>query len=266
MLNMSSTQHNTRSKGYAPAKAFKTILTDRSGSMFSFCGKQYDMAEHLLHDAKKQAIETQKPTDLTFVTFDDKVEYLMRDSDLLTDDIPLRKELEAALRPRNCTRFNDTLIEQVDALVLKKNTYLNSLANIAKTLNPDVAMVLIAITDGEDNVSTASRATTREKMLEFRRNGGRAILMAANMDAEKVGTAYGFNPEKAITVHNSDEQAIEFCYRAVSNIARNMTQGIDAPFTQLQRASSQQVCYDDEDDSMEANSLFLPQLPPLTRN
>jgi len=235
-----STQHNTRSKGYAPAKVFKTILGDRSGSMGSFCGKQYDMAEHLLQDAKKQAIETQKSTNFTFVTFDDKVEFLMHDSDLLTDDIPLRKELEAALCPRSCTRFNDTLIEQVETLEHRKNAYLNKLSNSTRKLNPDVAMVLIAITDGADNCSSKTILEARRTMVEFRKNGGRAILMAANMDAEVIGSRYGFNPEKSITVHNSDEHAIESCYRAVSTMARNFTQGIDTSFTPLERSISSQ--------------------------
>ena len=76
-------------------------------------------------------------------------------------------------------------------------------------------------------------------MRKFRKSGGRAILMTANMDAEVVGGWYGFNPQKSITVHNSNEDAIETCYRAVSGMARNLTQGIDAPpFSALQRAQS----------------------------
>ena len=86
-------------------------------------------------------------------------------------------------------------------------------------------------------------------MLSFRKNGGRAILMAANMDAEEIGGWYGFNPEKSITVHNSNEQAIESCYRAVSTMARNMSQGIDVPFTGLQRASSNMPSVSDDDDN-----------------
>ena len=54
---MSSNLHRTRSKGYMPSIIFKTILVDRSGSMSSFQGKQYDMVEHLLEDSKKQALE-----------------------------------------------------------------------------------------------------------------------------------------------------------------------------------------------------------------
>ena len=235
-------QQTTRSQGYQPSKSYKTILADRSGSMCSFGGKQYDMAEHLLDDAKKHALETNQSASLTLVTFDYAVNTVLDNADLLIDDLPTRQEIESALEPRGSTRFNDTLIEQIDALMLKKETHLNSLSREARALNPDIAMVIIAITDGMDNESRHSTAETREKMIKFRKNGGRAILMAANMDAEEIGGFYGFNPEKSITVHSSDEVAIESCYRAVSGMARNLTQGIDPPgFSSLQRAQSNTV-------------------------
>ncbi len=251
----------TRSQGYMPVKIFKTIVADRSGSMDSFNGKQYDMAEHLLQDAKKQATETQKSTIVTLVAFDNTANDIMRNRDLLTEDIISREEIEDGLAPRGCTRFNDTLIEEVEKLEKKKNDYLSSLAPSVRKLKPDVATVLIAITDGQDNESRNTTKIAREKMLSFRKNGGRAILMAANMDAEEIGGFYGFNPEKSITVHNSNEQAIESCYRAVSTMARNMSQGIDVPFTGLQRASSNMPTISDNDDN---DNLLTP--PTLIRH
>lgn len=260
-------QQTTRSQGYQPSKSYKTILADRSGSMCSFRGKQYDMAEHLLDDAKKHALETNQSASLTLVTFDYAVNTVLDDADLLNDVLPTRQAIESALEPRGSTRFNDTLIEQIDALMLKKETYLNSLSREARTLNPDIAMVIIAITDGQDNESRHSVTETREKMKNFRKNGGRAILMAANMDAEEIGGWYGFNPEKSITVHNSDEVAIESCYRAVSGMARNLTQGIDPPgFSSLQRAQSNTVYANTNahvDNNGNALDLLMP--PPLTR-
>ena len=260
-------QQTTRSQGYQPSKSYKTILADRSGSMCSFRGKQYDMAEHLLDDAKKQALETNQSASLTLVTFDYAVNTVLDDANLLNDALPTREEIESALEPRGSTRFNDTLIEQIDALMLKKETHLNSLSREARALNPDIAMVMIAITDGMDNESRHSVTETREKMTNFRKNGGRAILMAANMDAEAIGAMYGFNPEKSITVHNSDEVAIESCYRAVSGMARNLTQGIDPPgFSSLQRAQSNTASpalpplYPVDNNGQE---LLMP--PPLTR-
>ena len=250
---MTSSSHRTRSRGYMPSMIFKTILVDRSASMCSFHGKQYDMVEHLIGDSKKQALETKKPTNVKLVAFDNEVNTIM-DQDISTYSLS-RAHLINELQPRSSTRFNDTLIEEIDSLILKKENYLKSLSNKARGLNPDIAMVLIAITDGEDNASRHSTDGAREEMLKFRQNGGRAILMAANMDAELVGGYYGFNPEKAITVHNSNSQAIESCYRAVSNMARNMTQGLDAPFTHLQRTQSHATHVDD----------LLPP-PTLTRN
>lgn len=231
----------TRSQGYMPVKIFKTVIADRSASMETFRGKQYDMAEHLLQDAKKQATETQKSTIVSFISFDSQCEDIMRDCDLLTEEIPDRLIIVDKLKPRGSTRFNDTLIEEIEKLEKKKNDYLSSLAPAVKKLNPDVAIVLIAITDGQDNFSENGRCVAREKMISFRKNGGRAILMAANMDAEIIGEKYGFNPEKSITVHNSNEQAIESCYRAVSTMARNLSLGVDVAFTPVERASSQAI-------------------------
>ena len=252
----------TRSQGYMPVKIFKTILADRSASMYTFNGKQYDMVEHLLQDAKKQATETQKSSVVTLVAFDNNPNDIMRGRDLLTQDIPPRQEIVNGLRPSGSTRFNDTLIEEVEKLKKQKNDYLSSLQPSVRKLNPDVAIVLIAITDGDDNASINDRKKAREKMRSFRKNGGRAILMAANMDAEEIGGRYGFNPEKSITVHNSNEQAIESCYRAVSTMARNMSQGIDVPFTGLQRASSNMPTVLDDDD----NDTLVLRPPALTRH
>ena len=232
-----SSNTRTRSKGYMPTIVFKTILADRSASMETFNGKQYDMVEHLLNDAKKQASETNKKTHVKFVTFDGIVKTII-DQDISSYNID-RDVIEDAMKPSGSTRFNDTLIEEIDSLILKKENYLQSLSNEARALNPDIAMVLIAITDGEDNASMHSMEDAREEMLQFRQNGGRAILMAANMDAEVIGARYGFNPEKSITVHNSNPTAIESCYRAVSDMARNLSQGIDVSFTPVERASSQ---------------------------
>ena len=253
---MSSNLYRTRSKGYMPSIVFKTILVDRSGSMSSFQGKQYDMVEHLLEDSKKQALETKKPTNVKLVSFDDRVNTII-DQDISTYNIS-RPELMVELTPRSTTRFNDTLIEEINALCEKKDEYLKTLSKKARELNPDVAMVLIAVTDGDDNESRTCVTKTKERMIKFRQNGGRAILMAANMDAEIIGGWYGFNPEKAITVDNSNPVAIESCYRAVSNMARNMTQGLDAPFTALERSQSSQPMSGDD-------TLLLPP-PTLVRN
>ena len=63
------------------------------------------MAEHLLQDAKNQATETQKSTVVTLVAFDNTANDIMRDCDLLTQDIPSRQELIDGLTPRGCMLF-----------------------------------------------------------------------------------------------------------------------------------------------------------------
>ena len=76
-------------------------------------------------------------------------------------------------------------------------------------------------------------------MNAYRKNGGKAILMAANMDAEIVGSNYGFNSDRCITVHNSNEEAIESGFRSIGRLQREMTLGLEVtPITHIERVSS----------------------------
>ena len=50
------------------------------------------------------------------------------------------------------------------------------------------------------------------RSMKFRNSEGEFYgvpIMAANMDAEQIGANYGFNSDRCITVHNSNEEAIE---------------------------------------------------------
>jgi len=241
----------TRSQEYTPLAVFKSILVDRSGSMETFRGKQYEMVYRLLMDAKKQAIDTNVKSDLNLISFDTQIEFILADCDLAKTQTPSINDLETSLYPRGCTRFNDTLIAQIEILTQKKNIFFNSLSKKAQKLNPDIVQVLIAITDGEDNSSDHTVEETRNIVKNFRENGGRAILMAANMNAQVIGAKYGFNPEKCITVHNSNEKAIQSGFEAVQQMQRNITQGIDTSFTHVERSSSLPInqFYNDNDDA-----------------
>ena len=168
LINMTSIVR-TRSQVYSPAAVFKTVLTDRSGSMFTFHGKQYEMVYRLLMDAKTQAVDTKVKTNIDVISFDTVVEYILQNCNLLEETPPTIKELESALYPRGCTRFNDTLVEQIEILTKKKDNFVNSLSNKAKKLDPDIVQVLIAITDGEDNSSKKSVIETRDIVKEFRK-------------------------------------------------------------------------------------------------
>ena len=231
---------NTRSKNnIEPYAIFKQIVIDRSGSMSSMGDKPVEMTHRLLMETQEQAKNTGVYTRINVTTFDEDVTHFMQNVDPTVSNMPTFSELSQAMYPRGSTRFNDTLIEEIGKLKKSKETYLKSLNKEIKNLDPKITLILIVITDGQDNYSKSDINTCKQVVKDFRKNNGKAILMAANMNAEIVGSNYGFNRDRCITVHNSDEQAIESGFDAVLDSQRQISQGFDNPvFTQFQRSSS----------------------------
>ena len=76
-------------------------------------------------------------------------------------------------------------------------------------------------------------------MKQFRENGGNCILMSANLDSQLLAEKFGFNKKTALTVHNSNEDAIEFAFKSISDTQAQMSQGHeDIEFSDFQRSSS----------------------------
>jgi hypothetical protein len=257
-----------------PHAVFKTIIVDRSGSMSSFLGKHVEMTHRMLMDTQENAEKSGVRTRVSLTTFDHEVKYPMKLVDPMLEDMVDCTQLNKMLYPRGSTRFNDTLIEEVEKLEKAAEDYKKSLPIALRRLDPLIVRIVIAITDGQDNVSTQHTvSSSRNIMKEYRRNNGTAILMAANMDAEQIGANYGFNSDRCITVHNSDEQAIEAGFRSVMRCQREISMGIDsAPFTHLERTSScpmhntlDTYASDGDDDTLNsAPTLLAP--PVLTRH
>ena len=82
---------NTNNRPPAPPIASFTGFTgDRSGSMYTMNGKQYEMTNQMLNEIKSSAEISGIPTYLDFVTFDDIVEIhidnqLLNESKCLND-------------------------------------------------------------------------------------------------------------------------------------------------------------------------------------
>ena len=222
-----------------PHAVFKTIIVDRSGSMNSFRGKHIEMTHRMLMETQEQAEKSGIRTRVSLTTFDDRINYPMEMIDPTQEDMLDQLQLNKMLYPRGSTRFNDTLIEEVEKLEKAAADYKKSLPIALRRLDPLIVRIVIAITDGEDNVSDNSIDRCRDIMKEYRHNNGTAILMAANMDAEKIGKDYGFNSDRCITVHNSNENAIEAGFRSVMRCQHELSLGLDsAPFTPFERTSS----------------------------
>lgn len=251
----SITRQSLRSSGLRPALILKNICIDRSGSMSSFNGKQYEMTEKLLLDTWKQTRETNVETKITLKAFDNIVNIMLCDADPSAGDVPSLQIIRESLSPRGMTRLNDTILESLDELKRNKEKYLNSLSNEVRNLNPKIVQLFVVITDGKDNESISSKEDVKEKILEFREQGGEALLMAANMDAQIIGAEYGFNDEQCLTVHNSDQTAIESGFRSLNLAIRTASAGTPSPgFTQLQREQSQNI-----------TPLTVVPMPSLTR-
>lgn len=254
-----------------PHAVFKTIIVDRSGSMSSFQGKHIEMTHRMLMETQEQAENSGVRTRVSLTTFDNEVNYPMEMVDPTEDDMLDISQLNKMLYPRSSTRFNDTLLEEVEKLEKAADDYKKSLPIALRRLDPLIVRIVIAITDGEDNVSTSSIIECRDIMKEYRRNHGTAILMAANMDAEQIGANYGFNSDRCITVHNSNEEAIEAGFRSVMRCQREISLGLDsAPFTYLERTSScpmhnTPTVFESDDESMSNNVPTLLPPPVLTR-
>ena len=254
-----------------PHAVFKTIIVDRSGSMSSFQGKHIEMTHRMLMETQEQAEKSEVRTRISLTTFDNEVNYPMEMVDPIEDDMLDLSQLNKMLYPRSSTRFNDTLLEEVEKLEKAAEDYKKSLPVALRRLDPLIVRIVIAITDGQDNVSNSSIIECRDIMKAYRRANGTAILMAANMDAEQIGANYGFNSDRCITVHNSNEEAIEAGFRSVMRCQREISLGLDsAPFTYLERVSScpnrnAPTVFESDDESMSNNVPTLLAPPVLTR-
>ncbi len=223
-----------------PVATFTHVITDRSGSMCSMNGLQIPMNKKLLDETKEMAEKTETPTFVTFTTFDDIVEHLTDNKNILDYDVPSEEELHSSLAPRGTTRFIDTVLEAIEDIEKKHEEYKKSLPRKVRALDPRIVRLINCTTDGMDNCSMNDPGDLHDAMSKFRKNGGEALLLAANMDAERIGKEFGFNSDISLTVHASDPDAIEFAFDSLRTQSQRVTSGGSAiPFTQLERQTSQ---------------------------
>ena len=222
-----------------PIAIFKNIIVDRSGSMYTMKGQQIKMTRKILCDNTK--CDNKDNTFISLTTFDDYVYYPIINSKILkTDDVPTISTLKNYMLPRGSTRFNDTLIEELDKLIKYKNDYYDKLHRKVKNLDPQIKMIAMFITDGHDNMSSSTVEECRDKVAEFKNLNGNVIFMSANMNAEEIGQKYGIDRDTCLTVHSSDTNAIQSGFNAIDNLQRSLSAGItNASFSQFDRTSSQ---------------------------
>ena len=244
MQSLSCISHVKRSDNVRPpappVATFAHVITDRSGSMCSMNGLQIPMNKKLLDETKDMAEKTNTPTFVTFTTFDDQVEHLTKNKNILDYDIPSEEDLHDSLAPRGTTRFVDTVLEAIEELERSHKLYRKNLPRKIKALDPKIVRLINCTTDGMDNCSIHGAFELHDAMTKFRKNGGEALLLAANMDAEVIGNQYGFNSDISLTVHASDPDAIEFAFDSLRSQSQRVTSGgTPIPYTSLERQTSQ---------------------------
>ena len=245
-----------------PVATFVHVITDRSGSMVSMNGLQVPMNKKLLDETKELAEKTKTPTFVTFTTFDDVVQHLTKNKNILDYDVPSEEDLESSLKPRGTTRFIDTVLEAIEDVEEKYQEFKKTLPDKVRALDPRIVRLINCTTDGMDNCSSHYQKDLCEAMTNFRKNGGEALLLAANMDAQKIGRQYGFNSDIALTVHASNPDAIGFAFESLRTQSHRVTSGGSAvPYTQLERQTSQAI--PDSPDSFSGSGLSLQYpIPP----
>ena len=292
MSQTSRFNHVKRTKGATerpPAPPFAVInkiIGDRSGSMASFRGVQITMIKKLLKDTQTTAIKNDTPTYVTLTTFDNTAEHHLLNADIRKKDLPTDNELTASLYPRGTTRFIDTVLEAIEDIEKMKKQIFDKMSREVRNLNPSIVTIINCTTDGEDNVSEFTAEDLKEKMLKYRNNEGKAVLLAANMDAQEFGSLYGFSSDQSLTVHNSNPDSIEYAFDCVMQSSRAISSGgIATPYTQIQRSCSQgpinmyqtpirRPYYNDlagadidtdtdADANANANAAYIPPMPPL---
>ena len=259
---------NTRSKtsvlDNTPIAIINHIICDRSGSMSVFNGKHIELNEQLLKNTKSLAQTTSIPNYVTFTSFDDKVDTIIDNQNIINLVIP---SIKKSLLPRGQTRFIDTVINSIINMQKQKQLILKSLPRELRSLNPNIQMILNCTTDGLDNISKNTPSTLKKYMGKFRNSGGQAILLTANIDSAYTSDLYGFSKDTALTVDNTNPVAIKFAYECVEKLSRDISIGEPSiPFTPLQRMHSQphdtHIDYD-SDDSISFTQLLPP--PSLSR-
>ena len=222
-----------------PLKVIKSIIVDRSGSMITMGDKPPEMTYKLLHETYDQSIEENVDTTISLTTFDDVIETIIKNTKISPDIIPSIDNIRNLINPRNCTKFRDTLINELNNLLEEKKKYLKSLSRMVRNLDPYVSTICIIITDGEDNCSISTIDQCKNKVKEFRNDGGQIIFMGANIDTSLIGSMYGMDTNTCLDVHNSNPDAIESGFNAIISTQRQMSSGAsNLQFSQMQRSLS----------------------------
>lgn len=225
-----------------PQYVFASFTGDRSGSMSSMININNHVPAKGLYDFIKSqcnnALLNNQTAYISVTTFDNEDETFINNEKSTTISVGMNDCINW-MDPRGSTKLYDTAIKCLNKLENNAQNLLESLPKNIKKLNPKITKIWSLLTDGFDNASFSTAEDLRRTVLKARGDGTICYFLAANMDAEEVGESFGFSAQNAMTF-DADADHAEVGMRSVTaNMIRSASNGVSAPFTQMQRQSSQ---------------------------
>ena len=204
------------------------FVGDRSESMISMADAPWEGVRNWANEQAGEAKKNNHDTRITIVVFGDESSCVL--DSVSTDEWTDVTEQQAKkwMKPFGCTRLYDTVIEELDILLHKKNKR-----------GKDCKAVFALFTDGQDNISDKRLSQMNKKVKEARDQGIVCYFLAANQDAIATGHRYGFDRQRCLTT-GSDPQTSYQAYKTLSGacIRTAVTPNLDMGFTQLERFNS----------------------------
>ena len=225
-----------------PQYVFATFTGDRSGSMADMiAGNKNVPAEGLyefITSQSKNALLNKQTCFISVTTFDNAPETVI--NNIKSERIIVSMEnCREWMKPRGSTRLYDTAIGCLNKLTKNADEFIDSLPVHIKRLNPRIVKIWALMTDGYDNASFSGPGDLRKTVELAREDGTICYFLAANMDAQEVGESFGFSADNSLTFDADIQHAPCAMSSVTQNMLRTASDGIRAPFSQMQRQSSQ---------------------------
>lgn len=191
----------------------KTVV-DRSGSMR---GLKNDMIGGMNEFFKSQN-ELPGKCLVDYSQFDNIYELVFEDVDVA--------DAKAVLEPRGGT----ALLDAIGYATVELGEKLDKLDEDEKPGK----VIVVVVTDGFENSSKEWSPEKVKELIQTQENdfSWEFVFLGANMDAEAIGTSYGFNPDRALTYNTSNIGATS---ASLSGYATATRSGLSSGFTQADR-------------------------------
>lgn len=189
-----------------------TLVLDRSGSMQSHKNAVIRAVDAQIASLAEMSVKMDQETRVTVVIFDDVVDVLVYDKDVLR--LPSIKEY---YQPRNMTALVDATLRSIDDLEKIPELY------------SDHAYLLFVLTDGAENASGNTPSTLAARVRGLRDNWTVAALVP-DMRGEQYAKQCGFPPGNILQWDVSSaagfQQAADTISRATETFMANRAAGV----------------------------------------